>query len=245
MAQLLSLTNVSKSFFDTKKEIKVLDNITFSIEDDQIIALLGPSGCGKSTILNIISSLEKPTAGDVHINTKLGYMFQKDALLPWRSVYKNICIGLEINKKLNDENKKYVDELISKYHLLEFKNSFPNQISGGMRQRVALIRTLVLNPNLLLLDEPFSALDAQTKMEVQNDVYNIIRQEKKSALIVTHDISEAIALADKIIILSERPARILNTIEININNLEPNQRRKDIAFVNYFDLVTKEIKKRE
>ena len=245
MAQLLSLTNVSKSFFDTKKEIKVLDNITFSIEDDQIIAFLGPSGCGKSTILNIISSLEKPTAGDVHINTKLGYMFQKDALLPWRSVYKNICIGLEINKKLNDENKKYVDELISKYHLLEFKNSFPNQISGGMRQRVALIRTLVLNPNLLLLDEPFSALDAQTKMEVQNDVYNIIRQEKKSALIVTHDISEAIALADKIIILSERPARILNTIEININNLEPNQRRKDIAFVNYFDLVTKEIKKRE
>ena len=244
MAQLLSLTNVSKSFFDTKKEIKVLDNITFSIEDDQIIALLGPSGCGKSTILNIISSLEKPTAGDVHINTKLGYMFQKDALLPWRSVYKNICIGLEINKKLNDENKKYVDELISKYHLLEFKNSFPNQISGGMRQRVALIRTLVLNPNLLLLDEPFSALDAQTKIEVQNDVYNIIKQEKKSALIVTHDISEAIALADKIIILSERPARILNTIEININNLEPNQRRKDIAFVNYFDLVTKEIKKR-
>ncbi|MBE6143351.1 MAG: ABC transporter ATP-binding protein [Erysipelotrichaceae bacterium] len=243
MTQLLSLTNVSKSFFDIKKEIKVLDNITFSIENNQIIALLGPSGCGKSTILNIISSLEKPTNGEIKINTKLGYMFQKDALLPWRSVYKNICIGLEINKILTIENKKYVDELIHKYHLLEFKNSFPNQISGGMRQRVALIRTLVLKPDLLLLDEPFSALDAQTKIEVQNDVYNIIKQEKKSALIVTHDISEAIALADKIIILSERPAKIIKTIEIAINNLEPNERRKDVRFINYYDLITKEIKK--
>ena len=165
-------------------------------------------------------------------------MFQKDALLPWRNVYKNICLGLEINKLLTKENIEYANSLIYKYQLNEFKNSFPNQISGGMRQRVALIRTLVMKPELLLLDEPFSALDAQTKLSVQNDVYNIIKQEKKSAIIVTHDISEAIALSNKIILLSSRPACIKKIIDIDFNDLTPEQRRLDKRFVEYFNLIT-------
>ena len=218
---LLSLENVSKSFFSSKKQTEVLSNISFNIQKNEIIALLGPSGCGKSTLLNILSSLEEQTSGTITLNGKLGYMFQKDALLPWRNIFSNICLGLEIKKKKTNENIEYANELIKKYKLNDFINNFPNQISGGMKQRVALIRTLVLKPDLLLLDEPFSALDAQTKIAVQNDVYNIIKQEKKSALIVTHDIGEAIALADKIIILSDRPAKVKKIVNIKINNLSP------------------------
>ena len=241
MSKLLSINSVSKSFFTRDKEISVLKNISLDIYENQIVAILGPSGCGKSTILNIISSLEKVTNGSITINAKLGYMFQKDALLPWKNIFNNICIGLEINKSLNESNINYANDLIKKYKLEEFKSSYPNQLSGGMRQRVALIRTLILNPELLLLDEPFSALDAQTKILVQNDVYNIIKQEKKSAIIVTHDISEAIALADKIVILTERPASIKNAIDIKMNHLSPLERRTNRLFSHYYDLITKEL----
>lgn len=235
---LLSLENVSKSFFSSKKQIEVLSNISFNIQKNEIIALLGPSGCGKSTLLNILSSLEEQTSGTITLNGKLGYMFQKDALLPWRNIFSNICLGLEIKKKKTNENIEYANELIKKYKLNDFINNFPNQISGGMKQRVALIRTLVLKPDLLLLDEPFSALDAQTKIAVQNDVYNIIKQEKKSALIVTHDIGEAIALADKIIILSDRPAKVKKIVNIKINNLSPLERRNNSQFNEYHNQIS-------
>lgn len=235
---LLSLENVSKSFFSSKKQTEVLSNISFNIQKNEIIALLGPSGCGKSTLLNILSSLEEQTSGTITLNGKLGYMFQKDALLPWRNIFSNICLGLEIKKKKTNENIEYANELIKKYKLNDFINNFPNQISGGMKQRVALIRTLVLKPDLLLLDEPFSALDAQTKIAVQNDVYNIIRQEKKSALIVTHDIGEAIALADKIIILSDRPAKVKKIVNIKINNLSPLERRNNSQFNEYHNQIS-------
>lgn len=235
---LLSLENVSKSFFSSKKQTEVLSNISFNIQKNEIIALLGPSGCGKSTLLNILSSLEEQTSGTITLNGKLGYMFQKDALLPWRNIFSNICLGLEIKKKKTNENIEYANELIKKYKLNDFINNFPNQISGGMKQRVALIRTLVLKPDLLLLDEPFSALDAQTKIAVQNDVYNIIKQEKKSALIVTHDIGEAIALADKIIILSDRPAKVKKIVNIKINNLSPLERRNNSQFNEYHNQIS-------
>ena len=238
MSKLLSINSVSKSFFTRDKEISVLKNISLDIYENQIVAILGPSGCGKSTILNIISSLEKVTNGSITINAKLGYMFQKDALLPWRNIFSNICLGLEIKKEKTNENIEYANELIKKYKLNDFINNFPNQISGGMKQRVALIRTLVLKPDLLLLDEPFSALDAQTKIAVQNDVYNIIKQEKKSALIVTHDIGEAIALADKIIILSDRPAKVKKIINIKINNLSPLERRNNSQFNEYHNQIS-------
>lgn len=235
---LLSLKNVSKSFFTSKKETNVLENISFDIKTNQIIALLGPSGCGKSTLLNILSSLEEQTSGKIYLSGKLGYMFQKDALLPWRNIFSNICLGLEIKKEKTKENILYANSLINKYKLSDFVNNFPNQISGGMKQRVALIRTLVLKPDLLLLDEPFSALDAQTKIAVQNDVYNIIKQEKKSALIVTHDIGEAIALADKIIILSDRPAKVKNILMLDINHLSPLERRNNPKFNEYHSQIS-------
>lgn len=235
---LLSLENISKSFFSSKKQTEVLSNISFNIQRNEIIALLGPSGCGKSTLLNILSSLEEQTSGTITLYGKLGYMFQKDALLPWRNIFSNICLGLEIQKEKTNENIEYANELIKKYKLNDFVNNFPNQISGGMKQRVALIRTLVLKPDLLLLDEPFSALDAQTKIAVQNDVYNIIKQEKKSALIVTHDIGEAIALADKIIILSDRPAKVKKSVNIKINNLSPLERRNNPQFNEYHNQIS-------
>lgn len=241
MKKLLSLNNVNKNFFSEIGETKVLNNISFDIEDNQIIAILGPSGCGKSTILNILSMLEKPTSGKISINCNLGYMFQKDNLMDWRNIFNNIIIGLEITHQKTVENLLYANKLLEKYHLSEFKNHYPNELSGGMRQRVSLIRTLVLKPDLLLLDEPFSALDAQTKLTVQNDVFNIIKQEKKSALIVTHDISEAIALSDKIIILTSRPSTIKKVIDIKINNLSPNERRKHISFSKYYNDICIEL----
>lgn len=242
MQDLISLQNVNKSFFSSKGEIKVLDNISFSVKEQEIVAILGPSGCGKSTILNILSSLEKQTSGNININCKLGYMFQKDNLMEWRNIYNNVILGLEITHNKTKESLLYVDNLLNKYQLNEFKNYYPKELSGGMRQRVSLIRTLALKPDLLLLDEPFSALDYQTKLFVQNDVYNIIKQEKKTALIVTHDISEAIALSNKIIILTNRPCKIKKIIDINFDeNLTPFQRRTNILFNKYFKKIHKEL----
>lgn len=242
MQDLISLQNVNKSFFSSKGEIKVLDNISFSVKEQEIVAILGPSGCGKSTILNILSSLEKQTSGNININCKLGYMFQKDNLMEWRNIYNNVILGLEITHNKTKESLLYVDNLLNKYQLNEFKNYYPKELSGGMRQRVSLIRTLALKPDLLLLDEPFSALDYQTKLFVQNDVYNIIKQEKKTALIVTHDIAEAIALSNKIIILTNRPCKIKKIIDINFDeNLTPFQRRTNILFNKYFKKIHKEL----
>ena len=241
MNKLLSLNKINKTFYNDQGENKVLDDISFDINKQEIVALLGPSGCGKSTILNIISALETPSEGELILRAKLGYMFQKDNLLAWRNIFNNVLLGLEVTKQKNQENIDYAVTLLKKYDLINFKNYYPNELSGGMRQRVSLIRTLVLKPDLLLLDEPFSALDAQTKLTVQNDVYNIIKQEKKSALIVTHDISEAIALSDKIIILSNRPATIKKVIHINFNNLSPLERRKNILFSSYYNEICEEL----
>ena len=241
MKNLLTLSHINKTFFNDQGENKVLNDITLEINENEIVALLGPSGCGKSTILNIIASLENYSEGKMILNAKLGYMFQKDNLLPWRTIFDNVCLGLEIQKKNTIENKNYVKTLLQKYDLLDYINHYPHELSGGMRQRVSLIRTLALKPDLLLLDEPFSALDAQTKLTVQNDVYSIIKNEKKSALIVTHDISEAIALSDKIIILTIKPATIKKVIDIKFNNLSPLKRRKDTLFTDYYNKICEEL----
>ena len=190
--KVLEFINVSKNFCHNDEVIEVLDEISFNINEGEIVAIVGPSGAGKSTILNLIANLIEPTTGTVNTNGSIGYMFQRDCLFDWRTIYKNITLGLEIKKDNSFDSLKRVDRMLEEYGLDEFKHSFPFQLSGGMRQRAALIRTLAVNPDILLLDEPFAALDYQTKLKVSNDIYNIIKKEYKTTIMVTHDISEAI-----------------------------------------------------
>lgn len=192
MTSIVDVKNLTKNFYNKDGEIQVLNDINFSLNEGEILTLLGPSGSGKSTILNILTELLKPTSGKVNITGNIGYMFQKDHLLEWRTIMDNILIGLEIQKKKTPEAISRIERLLKTYGLWDFRNMYPKELSGGMRQRVALIRTLAVNPDILLLDEPFSALDYQTRILVSDDVYKIIRNEGKSAILVTHDISEAI-----------------------------------------------------
>ena len=218
---LLELKNIYKSYYNSNGETEVLKNISFNLYENDFLGIIGPSGCGKSTILNIISSLDKEYLGKCKIkdNIKIGYMFQEDALFNYLTIYNNCILGLKINKQLSEDNINYVINLLKKYNLYEFKDKYPFELSGGMKQRVALIRTLALKPDILLLDEAFSALDYQTRIKVSQDVYNIIKNENKTAILVTHDISEAIRLCNRIIVLSNRPSKIINTYEIN-NNID-------------------------
>ena len=243
MNQIVEFKNVSKTFVTTKEITKVLDNLSFKINKGQIVSIVGPSGCGKSTILNILANLEKEDEGEVFVQGKIGYMFQKDNLLSWRNVIDNITIGLEIQRKMNLENKAYIDNLLKKYQLDEFKYFYPKQLSGGMKQRVAIIRTLALNPDILLLDEPFSALDYQTKLTVQEDIYKIIKNENKTTILVTHDVTEAISLSDVVIVLSNRPAKIKQIVNIDFNdpNKTPLSVRSNPLFQEYFNTIWKEI----
>ena len=189
---IVRIQNISKTYQAENGEVEALKNISFDICEGEYISIIGPSGCGKSTLLSIISGLENKTSGEIYIDGKIGYMLQKDNLLEWRTIYKNVLLGLEIQKENTPENRAYVEELLKKYELYEFKDKYPTQLSGGMRLRVALIRTLAIRPKILLLDEAFSALDYQTRLMVTEDVYKILKAENITALMVTHDISEGI-----------------------------------------------------
>lgn len=242
---ILEFKDVSKIFCKDGKDLLVLDKINFEIKEGELVALVGPSGCGKTTILNLISKLIEPNFGTVNIYGNIGYMFQHDHLLNFRTVYKNVLLGLEIKKLDKDENLlKEIDRLFDKYQLSQFKKSYPKELSGGMRQRVALIRTLAVNPSILLLDEPFAALDYQTKITVTEDIYRIIKEEKKTAILVTHDISEAISMADRIIVLTNRPAKIkdIHQVKLSIDGIRtPYESRKAKEFQKYYDLIWKEL----
>ncbi len=236
----MEIKNLSKSFSTKYGDLKVLDDINLTIDEGEIIAIVGPSGGGKTTLLNVISKLIEPSTGEVVINGKIGYMFQKDHLFEWRTVYKNILLSLEIAKKKDDESLKAVDELLEKYDLKEFAKNVPSELSGGMRQRIALIRTLVTSPSILLLDEAFSALDYQTRIKVTTDVYQMIKARHISAILVTHDISEAISVADRVVVLSKRPAKIKKIYEINYPNLKnpnPLTVRSQPEFGVYFNQI--------
>lgn len=237
---LINIQNLTKIYHTPTKEIKALDNISLNIDDDKITSIIGPSGCGKSTLLNLITKNELPSSGYLHNNKQLiiGYMMQTDALLPWLTVMENACLGLTLQKKLTKENKEYVTELLKKYDLIEFINEYPNNLSGGMRQRVALIRTLAIKPNILLLDEPFSKLDIETRKNITDDVYNIIKELNICTILISHDIEEAISLSDKIIILSKRPGKVKAIYDLNLNNeLIPSKRRKDEFFPRLYDAI--------
>lgn len=241
---ILKIKNLKKNYHTPKEEIEAIENFSFDLCENEFVAIVGPSGCGKSTILSILSGIENMSSGDIKNlnNSSIGYMLQSDNLFEWRTILENCLLGLEINGKLNEENKKYVLSLLETYGLKDFINSYPSNLSGGMRQRVSLIRTLATRPDILLMDEPFSALDYQTRLAVSDDVFNIIKKEKKSVIMVTHDIAEAISMADKVIVLSKRPTKIKKIFDINLSNKSnPINNRKSKEFSYYYDLIWKEI----
>ena len=243
MKEVLKLKNVSKKYQAKNGEIEALRDISFSVEEGEFISIIGPSGCGKSTLLSIIAGLEPKTSGEIEIDGGIGYMLQKDSLLEWRNIYDNVVFGLEIGHKKTKENEEYVKQLLIKYGLYDFKDKYPNQLSGGMRQRVALIRTLAIKPKILLLDEAFSALDYQTRIMVTNDIFKILKNENMTAVIVTHDISEAISMSDRVIVLSKRPAIVkqIYTIDFEMENRNPINCRESSKFSKYFDTLWKEL----
>lgn len=222
MSIYLNVENIRLVYQTPESETLAIKDISFTVDKGQFVSIVGPSGCGKSTLLSCIAGITLPTAGNIllenkpikGINNRTGYMLQNDNLLPWRSIYKNVFLGLEIQNKLTEENIEYTHSLLKKYGLWEFKDSYPSALSGGMRQRAALIRTLAVKPSLLLLDEAFSALDYQTRVTVSQDVYNILRSENQTMIMVTHDIPEAVSMSDRVIVLSPRPAVIARQVDI-------------------------------
>ena len=233
MEKILSIEHLRKNYQSKNSETVAIEDFSFDLNSGEFVAIVGPSGCGKTTILSILAGLLNKTDGNIVMqeNLKIGYMLQQDALFNWRTILSNCLLGLEINNCLNEKNIENVKNVLNTYGLNDFINSYPNSLSGGMRQRVALIRTLATNPDILLLDEPFSALDYQTRLAVADDVYKIIKSEKKSAIMVTHDLAEAISMADRVIVLTKRPAHIKNIYNIEFEErLSPLEIRKTNKF---------------
>lgn len=241
MNKILELKNISKKFNTINGEIEAIKDISLTINDGEFVALVGPSGCGKSTLLSIMSGLEKESTGNIEFsitNPTIGYMLQEDALFEHMKIKDNILLGLKVKKKLNTENIQYTMDLLKKYELDSFQNKRPSELSGGMKQRIALIRTLAIKPDVLFLDEPFSALDFSTRLLVSDDVYKIIKETKVTTIMVTHDIGEAISMADKVVVLSKSPAVVKSIYNIELDNKDlPTINRKDSKFNYYYDLI--------
>lgn len=248
MENMLELQDISHSYHGMEGETQALSHLSFSLKQGDFVSIVGPSGCGKSTLLSIISGLIPPESGKVVLHgSHIGYMLQKDHLLEWRSVYRNIILGLEVQHKVTPETRDKAYRLLTQYGLEEFANAKPSELSGGMRQRVALIRTLILEPDLLLLDEPFSALDYQTRLAVGDDIGQIIRRENKTAILVTHDLAEAISLGDQVIVLTKRPASVKTIVPIQFPEEKntPLLRRNTPEFNEYFHAIWKELNEDE
>lgn len=247
MIPKLEVKDLSYSYHSMDGETPALSNISFTVDQGEFLAIVGPSGCGKSTLLSLISGLLRPSKGEILLDgtpvlsgdTRIGYMLQKDHLFEWRTIYSNACLGLEIQKKQNRESAERVRTLLSAYGLEAFANFKPSELSGGMRQRAALIRTLALDPDLLLLDEPFSALDYQTRLSVCDDISMIIRGQKKTAILITHDLSEAVSVADRILILTKRPGQLKHLMKIKFpdNAASPLMRRNCPEFSSFFNEI--------
>jgi NitT/TauT family transport system ATP-binding protein len=252
MKALLEVDSVSFAYHTKKEETQALNQVSFTIYEGEFVSIVGPSGCGKSTLLSLIAGLMQPEEGRILFKGRpveenrqsIGYMLQKDQLFPWRNVMQNVLLGLEIQKKKTKEQVKRISAMLDTYGLGDFKEAKPSQLSGGMRQRAALVRTLALEPELLLLDEPFSALDYQTRLNVADDIGNIIRKEKKTALLVTHDLSEAISMGDRVLVLGRAPAVIKKEIRIEFPGLSERTAaaaRGAYEFKDYFNLLWKEM----
>ena len=247
---IVDIKGVRKTYQSPDGEIDALEDITFSMAEGEFLSIVGPSGCGKSTLLSIIAGLEAPSAGEIRIDgerirgasRKIGYMPQKDQLFPWRSIWKNVTLGLEIQGQEDAAHRQFARELLGRYGLAQFASCVPSQLSGGMRQRCALIRTLATDPRILLLDEPFSALDYQTRLKVTDDISEIIRREGKTAILVTHDISEAVSMSDRVAVLSARPGRLKCIQDLSeLHDLSPMRRREHAHFHRYFNDIWKEL----
>ncbi|MBS6644272.1 MAG: ABC transporter ATP-binding protein [Clostridiaceae bacterium] len=251
MKPKLEACEVSYSYHSLDGETLALSDISFSVNNGEFLAVVGPSGCGKSTLLSIFSGLLAPEKGTILIDgvpieeshAKIGYMLQKDHLFEWRTIYANTALGLEIQKKLNPESKEKLHHMLKTYGLGGFESSKPSELSGGMRQRAALIRTLALEPDLLLLDEPFSALDYQTRLSVCDDISTIIKSAGKTAILITHDLSEAISVADRVVILSPRPGKVKSIIPVSFPDdcTRPLERRNSPDFSLYFNKIWKDL----
>lgn len=247
MCETLRLENITKTFQDENGEVTAIQDFSYTFRKGRFVSIIGPSGCGKSTLLSIIGGLESQTSGMMFMDNsilnkkdhKIGYMLQKDYLLNFRTIFQNVMLGLEIKKMVSKRTIIYVNELLEKYGLYEFKDKYPWQLSGGMRQRAALIRTLATNPEVLLLDEAFSALDYQTRLQVTNDVYEIIKNEDITTIMVTHDIPEGISMSDEVIVLSKRPSTIqaVYAIEFLMEKRTPLSCREEAKFTAYFDKI--------
>ena len=243
MKEILKVTNLKKYYHTSNEEILALDNISFDVNEGEFISIVGPSGCGKSTILSILSNLIDKSSGNLNINNKnISYMLQSDSLLPFLTILDNALIGLKITKKLNDENKRYVIDLLNTYGLGDFIDKYPSSLSGGMKQRVALIRTLAVRPDILLLDEATSALDYQSSLIISDDIYKILRKEKKTLIMVTHDIGLAVSMSDRVIVLTKRPSEVKNIYEIKLENKStPINNRKDKYFSKYYEMIWRDL----
>lgn len=243
--KLISIKDLKKIYYSKEDEIEAIKNVSFDLYDGEFISIVGPSGCGKSTLLNILTDMEDATDGKTKFykdDIKFGYMLQSDSMLTWRTILDNVTLGLEIKDEKTKENIDYVLNLLKTYGLEEFKDKYPRELSGGMRQRVALIRTLALKPDVLILDEPFSKLDYQSRLKVSDDVYKIIKSEAKTAIMVTHDLAEAISISDRVIVLSKRPSVVKNVYKIKREeNLTPIENRKDKNFAYYYDAIWKDL----
>ena len=248
MPFFLECRDVGYTYHSLNGETKALEHINFTVAEGEFVAVAGPSGCGKTTILSLLCGLLRQSEGEIlfrekplmdHTEFHIGYMPQQDQLFEWRNIYGNITLGLEIQKKMTEENLAYVRRLMEEYGLWEFRHARPSQLSGGMRQRAALIRTLVLRPELLLLDEPFSALDYQTRLSVADDIYQIIKKEHKTAILVTHDLSEAVSMADRVLVLSKRPATVLKEVKTTFETEQrtPMKVRNMAGFKEYFNEI--------
>ncbi|WP_308635392.1 ABC transporter ATP-binding protein [Paenibacillus silvisoli] len=250
MLPAVEATNVTHVYVNENGASLALDHISLAVANGEFVSLVGPSGCGKTTLLSIIAGLIKPTEGAVRIHgetvtgptSKIGYMLQQDFLFPWRTIRENVTIGLEIMGKLTREKKDYALHLLEELGLGQAATKFPGELSGGMRQRAALARTLATEPDILFLDEPFSSLDFQTKLQLENLIFQTLKDRRKTSLLVTHDIAEAIAMSDRIIVLQRNPGRIGSEIVIpeQLAAAMPIDAREQDGFQEWFRVVRKE-----